>query len=202
LTGINAIAGSRSTLRVFPPPTDATPMRALIVSADGFEDSELRVPLLGLRQEGIAVEVASIRPGRIRGKHGDEVEVDRLLEEVRPEEYDLLVLPGGKAPALLRGERKALEIARAFMAANKPVAAICHGPQILVSAGVLRGRRATCYHTVAAELRNAGALYEDREVVLDGNLVTARQPADLPAFMRATIGRVRAAEAAQGPRAG
>lgn len=176
-------------------------MRALIVSADGFEDSELRVPLLGLRQEGIAVEVASIRPGRIRGKHGDEVEVDRLLEEVRPEEYDLLVLPGGKAPALLRGERKALEIARAFMAANKPVAAICHGPQILVSAGVMTGRRATCYETLAAELKNAGARYVDDEVVVDRNLVTSRQPSDLPAFCREILRQLRGRKTAASPRA-
>ncbi len=167
-------------------------MRALIVSADGFEDSELRVPLAGLKDRGIAVDVASIRRGRIRGKRGYEADVDKELDEVDPDVYDLLILPGGRAPEALRQVPKALGIVRSFMRANKPVAAICHGPQILASAGVLRGRRATCYHTVAAELRAAGALYEDREVVVDDNLVTSRQPADLPAFMHETLQRAQA----------
>jgi len=167
-------------------------MRALIISADGFEDSELRVPLLGLKEAGITVDVASIHGGPIHGKHGDEVEVDRLLDEIRAEDYGLLVLPGGTAPAELREQPLALAIARAFMTANKPVAAICHGPLILASADVLHGRHATCYHAVADELRAAGAFYEDREVVCDRNLVTARQPADLPAFMHATLEQVRA----------
>lgn len=171
-------------------------MKALIVSADGFEDAELRVPLLRLQEESVAVDVASIRRGRIRGKHGYETDVDKALQEIRPQEYDLLILPGGKAPAMLRKERAALEIVRAFMAADKPVAAICHGPQILVDAGVMRGRRATCFHTIAAELRDAGALYEDREVIVDGNLITARQPADLPAFVRETMKRLHARAAA------
>jgi protease I len=172
-------------------------MRALIVTADGFEDSELAVPLARLREEGIEADIASTRRGRLRGKHGREIEADLALDEVRPERYDLLVLPGGRAPAALRNERLALELARAFMAADKPVAAICHGPQVLASAGVLQGRRATCYSAAADELRAAGAHYEDREVVVDGNLVTARRPADLPAFIRETLKLVRA----RGPQA-
>ena len=87
----------------------------------------------------------------------------------------------------MRKEPKALEIARSFFDRNKPVAAICHGPQILVSAGLLRGRHATCYRSVVDELKEAGALYEDREVVVDANLVSSREPADLPAFMRETM---------------
>jgi protease I len=162
-------------------------MKALVITADGFEDSELLVPISRLKEEGVAVDVTSIRRGRIRGKHGHETDAAKRLEEIRPDEYDLLILPGGKAPAALRKETAALEIARAFMAANKPIAAICHGPQILVSAGVMAGRRATCYRSVASELREAGAVYEDCEVVVDGNLINARQPADLPAFMRETI---------------
>jgi protease I len=138
--------------------------------------------------------VAAIRRGRIRGKRGYEVEADRRLDEIRPDQYDLLILPGGRAPAALRKEKAALELVRAFMAENKPVAAICHGPQILVSAGVMRGRRATSFRSVAAELREAGAIYQDSEVVVDGNLVTAREPADLPAFMRATMKLVHTLE--------
>jgi protease I len=169
-------------------------MRALIVSADGFEDSELLVPLFRLKEDGVAVDIAAIRRGRIRGKRGYEIEANRRLDEIRPDQYHLLILPGGRAPAALRKEKVVLELVRAFMAENKPVAAICHGPQILVSAGVMHGRRATGFRSVAAELREAGAIYQDSEVVVDGNLVTARQPADLPAFMRETMKFVHALE--------
>ncbi len=159
-------------------------MKALIISADNFEDSELLVPYYRLQEAGIGVEVASVGRGPITGKHGYEVKVDKSLAEVNPDDYALLVLPGGKAPAAVRKESRALEICREFMTHNKPVAAICHGPQTLISAGLVRGRRLTCYRSVADELRGAGALYEDREVVVDGKLVTSRQPSDLPAFMR------------------
>lgn len=162
-------------------------MKALIVSADNFEDSELLFPFYRLQEAGLAVDVASISRGKIRGKHGHEVVVDKALAEVDPQAYDLLVLPGGKAPAALRKEATAIAIAQDFMRGGKPVAAICHGPQILISAGVLVGRRATCYRSVAEELKQAGALYEDQEVVVDGKLVTSRQPADLPAFMREMV---------------
>ena len=162
-------------------------MKALIVSADNFEDSELLVPYYRLKEAGIEVVVASLSRGAITGKHGYEVPVDKTLDEVNPDHYAILVLPGGKAPAVIRKEPKALEIARSFFAAGKPVAAICHGPQILISAGLMQGRRATCYRSVADELKAAGALYEDQEVVVDAKLVTSRQPADLPAFLRETM---------------
>jgi protease I len=159
-------------------------LKVLILSADNFEDSELLVPYYRFVEEGIQVVIASMKMGRIIGKHGYEVEVDKTLDEVNTDEYDLLLLPGGKAPAQLRKQPAALKIARRFFDANKPVAAICHGPQILISAGLLKGRRATCYKLVATELKDAGAEYEDRELVVDGNLVTARQPSDIPVFMR------------------
>ena len=162
-------------------------MKALIISADHFEDTELLVPYYRLKEAGFEVDVASISRGKINGKHGYEVSVDKSLRDVNTKDYDLLVLPGGKAPAALRKEPAALEIVKDFFRSNKPVAAICHGPQLLVSAGVIQGRRATCYHSVAEELKEAGALYEDSEVVVDGNLVTSRQPSDLPAFMRETL---------------
>jgi len=162
-------------------------MKALIISADKFEDSELLVPYYRLQEAGIEVVVASMRREAIKGFHGYEVAVDRTLAEVDPDEYAILVLPGGKAPAAVREEDKALAIARSFVDGGKPVAAICHGPQILISAGLLRGRRATCYRSMADELIAAGANYEDREVVVDGNLVTSRQPADFPAFLRETM---------------
>lgn len=162
-------------------------MKALIVSADNFEDSELLVPYYRLQEAGVDVTVAALNRGAITGKHGYEVTVDKTLDEIDPDEYAILILPGGKAPAVLRKEPKAIEIARSFFTYGKPVAAICHGPQILITAGLLKDRRATCYLSVADELKEAGALYEDREVVVDGNLVTSRKPADLPAFMRETM---------------
>lgn len=159
-------------------------MKALIISADNFEDSELLVPFYRLKEEGIEVELASPAGGTIRGKHGYELKADQEIAGIDPDGYDLLVLPGGKAPEAVRMDAAALAICRRFFERNKPVAAICHGPQTLISAGLLKGRRATCYRTVAEEMKEAGALYEDSEVVVDGNLVTSRQPSDLPAFMR------------------
>ncbi len=167
-------------------------MKILTISADDFEDSELLVPYYRFREEGIHVDVVSMNAGKIKGKHGYEVIVDRTLKDVNPDEYDALLLPGGKAPAAVRKEKKALEIARHFFQKNKPVFTICHGPQTLISAGLLKGRHATCYRSVAAEMKEAGALYEDKEVVVDGNLVTSRQPSDLPAFLREIMKKIRA----------
>jgi protease I len=166
-------------------------MKALIISADCFEDSELLYPYYRLKEEGVDVEVASPAGGTIRGKHGYEVHADRSIAECKPDDYDLLVLPGGKAPEAVRKEAAALAICRRFFEQKKPVAAICHGPQTLVSAGLLKGRHATCYRTVADELKGAGALYEDDKVVVDGNLVTSRHPADLPDFMREMVKLLR-----------
>jgi protease I len=166
-------------------------MKALIISADKFEDTELLVPYYRLKEAAIDVEVASLSRGTIKGKHGYEVAVDKTLDDINPDDYEILVLPGGAAPALVRKEPKALDIARSFFARNKPVAAICHGPQILISAGLLKGRHATCYKSVVDELKEAGALYEDMDVVVDANLVTSRQPSDLPAFMRETMKQLK-----------
>ena len=123
-------------------------IKALIISADNFEDSELLVPYYRLKEAGIEVTVDSLKLGAITGKQGYEVPVDKTIDEVNLGDYAILVLPGGKAPAVVRKEPKALEIAKSFFVRNKPVAAICHGPQILISAGLLKGRRATCYLSV------------------------------------------------------
>jgi len=159
-------------------------MRALILSADNFEDTELLVPFYRFQEAGWSVDVASSRNYPIRGKHGYEVAVNKIFSEIDPGDYDLLLLPGGKAPAAIRNDPKVQEIAKFFFANQKPVGAICHGPQILISANLIRGHRATCYKEVATELREAGARYEDSEVVVDGRLVTSREPGDLPAFCR------------------
>ncbi|MBI5445820.1 MAG: type 1 glutamine amidotransferase [Deltaproteobacteria bacterium] len=168
-------------------------MKVLMISADGFEDLELLIPYYRFQEEGIPVDLVSMREGKITGKHGYEVNVEKTLSETDTSAYDVLVLPGGKAPAAVRADPKAVQIAKSFVEAGKTVAAICHGPQILVTAGVLRGRRATCYKSVAPELKEAGAHYEDAEVVVDGNLITSRQPGDLPAFMRELMRMIRAA---------
>jgi protease I len=168
-------------------------MKALFISADRFEDSELLVPYYRFLEEDIKVDIASMKKGPIKGKHGYEVDVTKTLSEVRPDDYDILVLPGGIAPEAVRREPKAVEIARDFFLKNKPVAAICHGPETLITAGLLKGRRATCYRTVVDELKAAGAVYEDKEVVVDGNLITSRQPSDLHAFMRETMKMIHSA---------
>lgn len=166
-------------------------MRALIISADGFEDVELLEPMKSLQGDGIEVELATPGGVPIHGKQGATVTADRAIERLDPSAYDLLVLPGGKAPAVLRNNLEVLAAVREFFAADKPVAAICHGPQILVSADLVRGRKATAYSAVAPELEQAGADYRDEAVVVDGNLITSRKPADIPAFLRAVRDKLR-----------
>ena len=158
--------------------------RILILSADKFEDTELLVPYYRLQEAGHKVTVASIRKGRIVGKHGYEVKATEAASEVESTDFDALVLPGGKAPAALREHPDVLEVARNFMKVGKPVAAICHGPQVLLSAGVMGGRRATSHESVRNEMEASEVRYEDREVVVDKNLVTSRKPSDLPVFMK------------------
>ncbi len=114
------------------------------------------------------------------------------MNEINTADYDALILPGGKAPQQLRRDPMVLELVRQFMKANKPIAAICHGPQILLSAGVLQGKTATCYKSVAEELRRAGIDYINREVVIDGNLITSRRSADLSAFSNAIVEKMTA----------
>lgn len=165
--------------------------KVLIISADNFEDTELLVPYYRLREEGFEVTVASTRKGAFRGKHGYEAEAEKAVKDINPADYDALVLPGGKAPAILRKDENVLDAARHFFDSGKPVFSICHGPQVLISAGVMDGRHATSYKSVRDELKEAGARYEDREVVVDGNLVTSRQPGDLPAFMREMMKKLK-----------
>lgn len=157
-------------------------MKVLIVSGQHFEDSELLVPYYRLLEEGIETDIASPQAGIMRGKHGNLMEAQSLAD-LDGEEYGLLILPGGKAPAALRRDYVLLDLVRHFVAVGKTVAAICHGPQILVAAGVLADKNATCHRSVVHELEKAGALYQDQSVVVDGNLITSRGRADLPDFM-------------------
>ena len=166
-------------------------MKTLILSADGFGDLELFVPYYRFLEEGFDVDIASRKKEKIEGKHGYKIAATKTFDEINPEEYDILLLPGGKAPQKVRKEAAALQIVRHFMEKNKPVAAICHGPQILIGAGAVKDRRMTCWPEVAKELREAGAAYEDKEVVVDGNLITSRMPEDLPFFLREVMKKAR-----------
>jgi protease I len=171
--------------------TGETP-RAIILTADKFEDLEVLYPFFRLLEDGIHAEIAAPKKEQIVGEHGYSVEPTRTFDEVNPEDYDILVLPGGDpngAPMTVRKNAKAQAIALEFMQKNKPVASICHGPYTLISAGVVRGRRMTSFwgDGVPQELANAGAEYIDAEVVVDKNLITSRFPGDLPAFMRETM---------------
>jgi protease I len=168
-------------------------VRALILTADRFEDMELFFPYFRLLEEGFQVDVAAPRKQKLTGENGYIFEnVDLTFAQVNPDNYDLLVIPGGQpqgAPTTVRKNKNALEITKAFFGANKPAAVICHGPYTLASAGVIKGRHLTgyWYDGVPEEITAAGGIYEDKEVVVDGNLVTSRWPADLPAFMRETM---------------
>ena len=159
-------------------------MRVLVISADQFEDSELTEPVAALRDVQVGVDIASLEAGTIKGKKGTEVTANLAVGDADAADYDMLLLPGGKAPAQLRQSEAVLDLVRAFVDAAKPVAAVCHGPQILISAGLVKGRTMTSYKSVAGELEEAGAQYVDQMVVTDSNFITARQPSDLPAFIQ------------------
>jgi len=171
------------------------PGKALVISADGFEDSELFEPVRRLREEGFEVDIATPGGREIKGKKGGVAAATVDLAEARragADGWDLLVLPGGKAPAALRKMDDALELVRAFDNADKPISAVCHGPQIILSALRMKGRRMTGAREVLPEIEKAGAEPVDEEVVVDGRFTFSRGPEDLPAFMRETLRQVRA----------
>lgn len=167
-------------------------VRVAILATDGFEQSELLEPRDALQQAGATTEVVAPKGGKIRGwnhtEWGQEVGVDRELQQADPAQYDALVLPGGVMnPDKLRAIPAAVSFARSFFDAGKPVAAICHGPWTVVEAGAAKGHRMTSWPSLKTDLRNAGAEWVDAEVVVDGKLVTSRKPDDIPAFNRAAI---------------
>jgi protease I len=162
--------------------------RILMIATDGYEDSELLEPRRILSDRGAEVTLASLETGEIKGDKGATAEVDCTIDEVDPADYDALVLPGGtKNPDKLRMDERVVGIVRTFAEAGKPVAAICHGPWLLVEADVIRGRRVTGWPSIRTDLRNAGAEVVDEEAVTDGNIVTSRKPEDIPAFTEALI---------------
>ena len=158
-----------------------------ILVADGFEQSEMVEPRNALKNAGAQTCIISPVKGKVRGwehtEWGDTFPVDIPLENANPDDFEGLLLPGGVMnPDKLRMEQKAVDFVRAFFRAGKPVAAICHGPQLLIEADVVRGRKLTSYASIKTDLMNAGANWVDEEVVVDNGLVTSRKPDDIPAF--------------------
>ena len=163
--------------------------RVAVLLTDKFEDSEASSPIEALKAEGMDVVVVSPEAGKTyEGKKGEfSVTSDLAVVEASARDFDSLVIPGGASPEALRGEEGAVEFVKAFVKQDKPIAAICHGPQLLISADAFRGRKMTCVSTIAVDMKNAGADYVDRSVVVDGNLVTSRTPDDLPDFNREMV---------------
>lgn len=171
---------------------DLKGLKVAILATDGFEQDELLKPRKALDEAGAQTKVVSPKSDKIRGwrftEWGDTVKVDQTLDTADPGDYDALLLPGGVMnPDKLRMEPNAVQFVKAFFEASRPVAAICHGPWILVEADVARGRKIASWPSIKTDLRNAGAEWRDEEAVTDRNLVSSRKPDDIPAFNRAMI---------------
>ncbi len=171
---------------------DVAGKKVAILVADNFEQIEMTGPREALDREGVATYLVSPEEGQVSGvnhdKPGDKFKVDVPLAQANAQEYDALVLPGGlMSPDALRSNQKAVSFVKAFFDAGKPVAAICHGPWLLVEAGVAKGRRLTSWPAIKSDMVNAGATWVDEEVVVDQGLVTSRSPEDIPAFNRKMI---------------
>ncbi len=171
---------------------DLTGFRVAVLATDGFEESELSEPVKALQNVGAQVTVVSVKRGEIQGFHHDtkatRVQVDRTIQEVSPDDFDAVQLPGGALNAdALRMVPEVQSFLRAMQDSGKPFAVICHAPWELVSAGLIKGRTLTSYHTIQDDIRNAGGKWLDREVVEDDNWVTSRQPSDIPAFNQAML---------------
>jgi protease I len=166
--------------------------RVAVIATDGFEEAELTEPVKALEESGADVMTVAPRRGEIQGfKHdtkGATIEVDVLLQDVTPDDFDAVVLPGGALNAdALRMVPEMQTFLKGMQSAGKPIAAICHAPWELISAGLVRGRTLTSYYTIQDDVRNAGGKWVDGETVADDNWLTSRQPSDLPAFNEAMI---------------
>lgn len=170
--------------------------KVAVLITDEFEDSEFTSPADAYRQAGFEVVTIDTEAGKtVKGKKGEAtVTIDRGIDDVSAAEFDALLLPGGHSPDSLRGDDRFVKFTKEFVASGKPIFAICHGPQLLISANGVRGRKMTCVKAIAIDLRNAGADFYDKEVVVDDDrLVTSRTPDDLPAFNRESLRILQAA---------
>lgn len=176
--------------------TDINNAKILILATNGFEQSELETPLSDLRDKGATVHVATPDGNAIKGWQGDDwgsdVPADLNLADAKVDDYDAIVLPGGQInPDLLRVNEDAIALIRAFHDHGKVIAAICHAPWLLIEAGVIAGRKATSYGSIKTDVKNAGAHWEDSEVVTDKGIITSRSPDDLPAFVAKIVEEIR-----------
>lgn len=170
--------------------------RVAILAADGFEQSELEGPMKALEEAGATVSIVSPKEGQIQGMHhadkGDLFDVDIPLAHAKSEEFDALVLPGGLMnPDELRANKEAVAFVRAFGEAGKPIGAICHGPWVLIEAGLVDNRRLTSWPAIRTDIENAGGIWVDEAVVVDSGLVTSRKPDDIPVFSAKIIEEIR-----------
>ena len=160
-----------------------------VIIDDMFEDSEYTEPVKAFRDAGHEITHIGFKQGaEVKGKKEDTpVTIDCPVSEAKSADFDALLIPGGYSPDHLRTDNSAVMFTKQFMDDNKPVFSICHGAQLLISADVLRGKKATGWKSIKVDLKNAGAEYQDKEVVEEGNLITSRQPSDLPAFIKASL---------------
>lgn len=158
-----------------------------MVLAANFEDSEAVEPKKYLEDHGATVTVIGLEKGAIEGKKGATLEAMTTFDDVNVNDFDALVVPGGGAPENLRIHDNAVQFTRDFANSGKPVAAICHGAQLLISADVIKGKKITCVNKIRDDVKNAGANYVDEELVVDGNFITSRVPKDLPAFNQGIV---------------
>jgi protease I len=173
---------------------DLTDTRVLILAADLFEDMELLYPLYRLREEHVGTTLASVGGAPVTGKKGHgPVEAEADIADMTATAFDALVIPGGFAPDKLRRDQHVLDLVRAFDDAGKPIAFICHAGWVPISAGIVKGRRATSVGAIRDDMVNAGVDWVDEETVVDGNLISARDPGDLGPWMRALLDALRAA---------
>jgi protease I len=160
-----------------------------VIIEDMFEDPEYEKPAEAFEKEGHEIVHVGLKKGKkVKGKRGEaEAEIDKAFSEVKAEDFDALFIPGGYSPDKLRAHKEAVEFVKNFAKTGKPIFAICHAPQILISAGVVKGRKLTGWKSIKQDIINAGAEYMDKEVVIDENLISSRQPDDIPAFIDAAL---------------
>jgi protease I len=160
-----------------------------VVIDEMFEDSEYIEPAKAFKEAGHSLIHIGLKEGKIvKGKNkGTEVKIDKSISDVKPNSLDAIFIPGGYSPDNLRGEQKAVNFIKDYFQTNKPIFAICHAPQLLITAQVLEGRKVTGWKSIVQDIKNAGAEFIDQEVVEDGNLISSRSPEDIPAFNKASL---------------
>lgn len=164
--------------------------RVAVVIANNFEDVEVTAPVEAIESTGAKTILIGIDPGEVTGKKGAVLQVDTTFADLPNDaidSFDMLIIPGGGAPENLRIVDEAVAFTKRFVESGKPVASICHGPQLLISAEVLSGRRTTCVNKIRDDIRNAGGIYEDAALVIDGNLISSRTPRDMDVFEQAIV---------------